>query len=116
MVLSLLLLTALASAITIIINHDAIPIAMASVAGFTAAQVVAGIAYQLLMQKAFFAKVNGTDLLAVIIDSIIFQIIAFGGLHWNIVGLQVALKSIGGLVWYIILFKKYKIHEKFNRS
>ena len=111
--LKLGLLILISSSVTYLINHNTINIAIASVCGFISAQIVAGIFYQAYLKQSYFIKVNGSDFLAIIFDSVVFQFIAFGELNLIVMGLQITLKIIGGLFWYWIFFKKYKIQNSF---
>lgn len=98
-------LTILASVITYLLNAPYI--AAASMCGFTAAQIGAGIFYQLNKKnKSWFFKVNISDLIAIVLDSFIFQLIAFNGLNLVVTGGQILIKFAGGLLWFYILFKK----------
>lgn len=116
LIIRLLILTVLSSVITVAINSDAANIAKASCAGFISAQICAGIFYQYFIKQTPFVKVNGSDLLAIISDSIVFQYIAFGGFNWQVTAGQIIIKFVGGLLWYYIIFNKLKLHEKINRS
>jgi uncharacterized PurR-regulated membrane protein YhhQ (DUF165 family) len=113
LVSKMFLITFLACGITYGINKESENIALASVSGFTAAQVISGIVYQLNRRKHMFLKVNLSDLFAIIFDSIVFQYIAFGSINPYITFGQIAVKFSGGLLWYYILFKRLRIHEKF---
>lgn len=105
-------LVLISSIITYIINKDAQNIALASVFGFISAQIVAGIFYQAYIKESYFIKVNGSDSFGIIFDSIVFQLIAFGIVTPYITISQVLLKITGGLFWYWVIFKKYKLHQK----
>lgn len=113
LIFNLLLLTAASGAITYLINRHAINIALGSLAGFSASQLGAGIFYQWLKQsKNWFFKVNISDLIAIVCDSLVFQYIAFDKLVIPVTIGQVAIKFAGGLMWYYILFKKIKIQNR----
>jgi uncharacterized PurR-regulated membrane protein YhhQ (DUF165 family) len=101
-----------ASLITFLINQNSINIALGSMIAFASAQLLAGIFYQIFIKKSFFVKVNGSDAVGILIDSVIFQIIAFGVIDFNITISQFALKIIGGLFWYWIIFEKMKLYKK----
>lgn len=116
LVVLLFLLTAAAAVLTYLINADAKFIALASIAGFAAAQVGAGIFYQIHKEnESWFFKVNISDLIAIIFDSIVFQLVAFSTVTWAVTGGQILIKFAGGLLWYYIIFKKLKLHEKLIR-
>lgn len=111
-----MLLTITASAITFLINHEALNIALASVSGFFTAQIFAGIFYQVFINRSFFVKVNGSDFIAICFDSFVFQLVAFHEFSPTITVGQILIKLTGGYIWYLILFKKLKINEKISRS
>lgn len=94
---------------TYILNPAAENIAIGSVCGFIAAQIFAGLFYQKFKWETFFVKVNGSDLIAIISDSIIFQLVAFGLINWKVTAGQILMKAIGGLFWYWIIFVKLKL-------
>jgi len=107
-------LISVASLLTLLINKDSINIATASMLGFVSAQTFAGIFYQSVIKKSVFIKVNGSDFIGIIVDSIIFQLVAFCYIDWKISASQIFLKVCGGLFWYWIIFKKYKFHEQWK--
>lgn len=100
------------SVITYLINSETKSIALGSAFGFIAAQIFAGIFYQLFIKKAYLIKVNGSDAVGIMVDSIIFQLIAFNSINIFITFSQFSMKLIGGLLWYWILFVKLKIQNK----
>jgi len=102
-------LVVLASIITYLINQDNFSIALASCLGFAGAQLFASIFYQISINRSYFVKVNGSDLIGIVIDSIVFQLIAFGSINTTISISQIFMKFFGGLFWYWIIFKKFKL-------
>lgn len=114
LVANLLLLTVVSGIVTFIINHEALNIALASFAGIVAVQIFAGIFYQMFMQKSYFFKVNLSDLIAIIVDSIAFQLVAFGTVNFEVTGGQMLIKAVGGLFWFYVIFKilKFDPNEK----
>ncbi len=114
LVAKLAILTVCSCIVTVLINGDAINIAKASMAGFVCAQIIATVFYQLLIKKGYMTKVNLTDLVAISADSVIFQIVAFGVFNWKVTLGQILIKGIGGLIWFYIIFSKFKLHEKIN--
>lgn len=109
LVINLLILTVVSGIITIAINIEAVNIATASFFGIIAVQISAGITYQILKKTKYLYKVNISDIVAVIFDSLTFQLIAFSVINWQVTSLQMLIKIIGGLIWYIIIFKIIKI-------
>lgn len=114
LVMVLILLTLVSSFITVVINYEAMEIALASVAGITSVQIVAGLIYQAFKQRSYLFKVNVSDAVAATVDSLVFQFIAFGVFDWTITVGQIAIKIIGGLFWYFVIFKllKFKPNEQ----
>lgn len=107
-------LTLTASVITYLINGNSLNVACGSSAGFIFAQLMAGIFYQLTIKKPMWVKVNGSDLVGIITDSIVFQLVAFASIDLSISLSQIALKLIGGILWYWIIFVKLKLHTKWQ--
>lgn len=112
LILKLGLIVLSASVLTYLINYNAQNIAIGSAGGFIAAQIFAGIFYQLFINKSYFFKVNGSDAVGILVDSIVFQLLAFGSLNIYIMLSQFILKIIGGLFWYWILFVKFNFQSK----
>lgn len=109
-------LVLVSSLFTYLINSDSKNIALGSTFGFISAQIVAGVFYQLNIKKSTFFKVNGSDAIGILIDSIIFQLIAFHSIDLYVTTSQFVLKLIGGLFWYWLLFIKLKYNVHFNKS
>ena len=105
-------LVLIASALTYVINRDSLNIALGSACGFIAAQIAAGIFYQLTIKRNFFIKVNGSDAVGILVDSIIFQVVAFEIINPSITLSQFLLKIVGGFFWYWIIFVKLKLQKK----
>lgn len=112
LILKLGLIVLSASVLTYLINYNAQNIAIGSAGGFISAQIFAGIFYQLFINKSYFFKVNGSDAVGILVDSIVFQLLAFGSLNIYIMLSQFILKIIGGLFWYWILFVKFNFQSK----
>ena len=109
-------LVAVASALTYFINRDTENIALGSMFGFISAQIVAGLFYQLMIKRSYFIKVNGSDAIGIVADSIVFQLVAFSIIEPSITISQTVLKIIGGLFWYWIIFKKLKLQQKWIKK
>jgi uncharacterized PurR-regulated membrane protein YhhQ (DUF165 family) len=114
LILKLGTLVIVASFITYLINKQSINIALGSAFGFISAQIVAGIFYQTFIKSNYFIKVNGSDLIGIISDSIVFQLIAFSFVDIKISIGQILLKMLGGLFWYWVIFKKLKLYKNEN--
>jgi uncharacterized PurR-regulated membrane protein YhhQ (DUF165 family) len=112
LIIKLGLLVLIASIITYVINKNSLNIALGSCFGFIMAQIFAGIFYQAFIKESYFIKVNGSDFIGIIVDSIVFQTIAFNFVDIKISISQILLKVLGGLFWYWIIFKKLKLQKK----
>lgn len=93
----------LGSLISYLINRDSKEIAIASFAAFAIAAIIDSLIYHLLRDKSRFIKINGSNIFSAAADSIIFPLIAFGAFLPIITIGQFAAKTIGGLIWLIIL-------------
>lgn len=106
---NLLALTIASAVVTIALNHEAFSIALASVCAIISVQIFAGIIYQIFKKKDYLIKVNLADLAAVIVDSIVFQLVAFSVFDWHITVGQIVIKAAGGFLWYFIIFRLIKL-------
>lgn len=105
-------LVLIASIVTFLINRNTLNIAIASSCGFVCAQIISGVFYQFFINKSYFIKVNGSDAVGILVDSLIFQFIAFSVILPEITISQFLLKILGGLFWYWLLFVKLKLQSK----
>ncbi len=114
LILKLGALVVAASSITLLINYDAKNIAIGSACGFIVAQIFAGIFYQLTIKKTYLIKVNGSDAIGILADSIVFQYVAFSFIDCRITIAQFILKLVGGFFWYWLIFVKFKLQDKWS--
>lgn len=108
LVKNLILITIVSSLVTILLNKEAFSIALASVLSIISVQIFAGVVYQYLKKKSYFLKVNLSDLCAVVVDSFVFQLVAFSFFDYKITLFQILIKFLGGIMWYFIIFKFLK--------
>jgi len=109
---NMIMLIGTSGLVTYLLNPEAKSIAVASASAFVCAQALAGIAYQLVIDRSYFVKVNGSDLIGIFVDSLVFQVIAFGALDWTLTLSQTAIKMLGGLMWYYIIFKLIQLPKR----
>lgn len=102
-------LIASGSIITIVLNWQALQIAIASSAAFGVAAVGDALLYQVLRKRVFLVRSNGSNVVGAALDSIIFPTIAFGALMPEIVAGQFAAKVVGGAIWSLVILR---IREK----
>lgn len=89
-----------------LLNRDAGRIALASTVAFLAASLVDAGVFHLLRDRAWMLRVNGSNVPAAAVDSIVFPTLAFGGfLPWVTLG-QFTAKVLGGFVWSLILRRR----------
>ena len=105
------------SAISIALNWDVLPIALASATAFLATGVGDSLVYAGLRKKHFIIRANGSNVAGSAIDSIVFPTLAFGLFMPEIVLGQFVAKFVGGFLWSLVL-QKYlaKTKQKFNLS
>lgn len=96
-------LIAAGSVLSWMINRDAGQIALASFVAFAAAGIVDAVVYHLLRHRAWWQRVNGSNILSAAVDSVVFPTLAFGALlPWIVFG-QFTAKVAGGALWSWIL-------------
>ena len=100
------------SAISIVLNWDALPIALASATAFLAAGVGDALVYAGLRKKRFMIRANGSNVAGSAIDSIVFPTLAFGAFIPEIVLGQFVAKFVGGFLWSIVLQKYFSKDEE----
>ena len=87
------------SLLTYMMNVDAGRIAVASVAAFGSAGVVNWIVYEVLRKRSRMIKMNASNALAAITDSVMFPIIAFEVVSAGLCVSQASMKMVGGFFW-----------------
>ena len=100
------------SAISIVLNWDALPIALASATAFLAAGVGDALVYAGLRKKRFMIRANGSNVVGSAIDSIVFPTLAFGMFMPEIVLGQFVAKFVGGFLWSLVLQKYFSKDEE----
>ncbi len=91
------------SVLTYLVNQEAKRIAWASFVAFASAGVTDAVTYALLKGKARRLKVNGSNIVSALVDSVVFPAAAFGIFDIKIISVQYAAKVGGGWAWSIIL-------------
>jgi len=104
-------LVAAAGLISYLLNPASGQIAIASVVAFVAAMTTDSVAYQLLKNRPWMQRANGSNVAGAAVDSVIFPTLAFGVLMPHIVLLQFMAKVLGGAVWSLIIKKSFKQEE-----
>ena len=96
-------LIAVGGAISFALNAGAGQIAVASTVAFALAAIVDGLVYAALGDRAYLVRVNGSNIPAAAVDSLVFPTIAFGAFLPIVVLGQFAAKVAGGFVWSLVL-------------
>jgi hypothetical protein len=98
-------LIAASGVITYLLNRNAGMIALGSVVAFMVAMGSDALVYEALFHKKRIMKMNASNVVSAAVDTILFVWIAFGVFMWKIMILQYLAKTLGGLVWSVILNK-----------
>jgi hypothetical protein len=102
----MVLLIAVGSFLSWLLNKDAGPIALASLVAFAASASTDTIIYSILQSRSRFIKINGSNLFSAAVDSVIFPALAFGfPLLFSVMLWQFVAKVLGGFIWSIVLRK-----------
>ena len=96
------------SAITVALNWDALPIAIASATAFLAAGIGDAILYARLRKYRFLIRSNGSNVAGSALDSVIFPTMAFGVFMPEIILGQFVAKVAGGAIWSFILQRTFR--------
>lgn len=96
-------LIAAGSAISWVINRDAGQIALASLVAFAAAGAADVLVYHLLRRRPYLQRINGSNVAAAAVDSLLFPSLAFGAILPAIILGQFAAKVAGGAIWSVVL-------------
>jgi hypothetical protein len=96
-------LVAAGGAISFVLNSGAGQIAVASTVAFALAATVDGLVYAALGSRSYMVRVNGSNIPAAAVDSLVFPTIAFGAFLPIVVLGQFAAKVAGGFVWSLVL-------------
>lgn len=106
------LLIATGGILSLIINSDSKLVAIASMTAFTSAGIIDTLVYSLLHEFHRAFKMNISNLFSSITDSLIFPLIAFGGINSQIAIGQSSSKFFGGIVWSFIFILVLKSLRK----
>lgn len=97
--------------LTVALNTDAMRVALASCVAFTLATTANTIGFARLKRRGRFVRMNASNAVASVLDSIAFPLVAFGwaGTSWSLSATQAGSKFAGGLVFsslFIYVWKK----------
>ena len=90
------------SAISYLLNRDALDIALASFIAFFIAGTIDTLVYWLAYNKGRMTRMNLSNSASAITDSAVFTVVAFGVFNPQLVALQSISKFLGGVFWIFI--------------
>ncbi len=103
MVLKLALLIGAGSVLTVLVNPAADRVAWASLLAFGLSATVDSVIFEKLFHRARLVRINGSNLGAAAVDSVVFPTIAFGMfMPWIVAG-QFLAKVAGGFLWSLAM-------------
>lgn len=91
------------AALSFLVNAQAGRVGLASAAAFAAATTVDALTFAALRDRSELVRVNGSNVPAALVDSLLFPTLAFGALLPAIVLAQFAAKVLGGAFWSLVL-------------
>jgi len=96
------------SLISFVTTIATIQVAAASSLAFLCAGVADVVIYHLLDRHSRFIKMNGSNSIAAIVDSVVFPLVAFGSIIFTLSAAQALSKFIGGFIWTLLFLKIVK--------
>lgn len=100
-----ILLSIIAGLVSFFVNPEIGSIAVASSISFVLASIGDGVIYQALINRKWIVKSNSSNVVASVIDSAVFPLIAFGAFMPAIMIGQFMAKVVGGIMWSLIIGK-----------
>lgn len=85
------------------LNRNAGSVALASFAAFALAGIADALVYHVLGEKAYLVRINGSNVVSALVDSLVFPTLAFGSIMPMIILGQFLTKVAGGAVWSLVL-------------
>ena len=104
------------SAISFALNYNVWRVAIASFVAFALAGATNAIVYHWLDGHKRSLRMNVSNFLAAIMDSVIFPLVAFSGLSWFLSASQAVLKFAGGFLWIWLLVWQLKILKEEEKN
>lgn len=85
------------------LNLDAGRVALASFCAFGMGSALDAVVFHLLRGRPRLQRVNASNIASAVTDSILFQLVAFGGVDLAVFASQSLSKLVGGAVWSLLL-------------
>lgn len=96
-------LIVIAGLVSYVLNPVSGQIAVASVIAFSLSSLADAVAYQLLVDRSWSARANGSNVVGAAVDSAVFPLLAFGTAVPSIVFAQFGAKVVGGMLWAFVI-------------
>lgn len=84
-------------------SASAARVALASFVAFAVSGVVDSLTLAMLYRRPKLVRVNGSNLAGAVVDSLLFQMVAFGSFTSWLFLAQSGAKLLGGFVWSVVL-------------
>jgi len=91
--------------LTWIVNLDAARVALASVLAFVCSATINALVYHACRNKSRLMRMNTSNALAAVADSIIFPVVAFELVDLALCGTQAMSKFFGGVFWSFLFVR-----------
>ena len=118
--LRMALLISSGSILTAMLSWNAKQVALASFTAFLLAGISNALVYHLLDKHVRIFKMNASNLVAAMVDSIVFPVIAFSSVSIGLCLAQAGSKFVGGVVWssafLFVLHKRSTNAELYSRD
>lgn len=100
---NMITLIAVGSMLSTLFSLNAARVAVASFLAFFCAGIADTLTYQWLYAHRRIVRMNGSNLPASVIDSVIFVTLAFGTpVLWDVIAISITAKIAGGVFWSIV--------------
>lgn len=106
MYLKLFLLILSGGILSYLINQDSAKIALASCVTFLSVGIINTSIFQMLIKKKILFRMNLSNGVSAIIDSLLFPAVAFGIFEWRLFLSQSGAKIVGGLIFAYVFVKR----------
>ena len=111
----MLALIASGSILSYLVNSDSSQIAIASFLAFLSAGISDAVVYQALKEHPVVMRMNASNLVSALFDSVVFVVVAFGfPIMIPVVIGEYGAKLMGGFVWSLILTRFHKPSWSFS--
>lgn len=109
----MLLLILSGSVISAAFSLSVLPVAIASFTAFALAGLVDTVVFARLIRHSRWLRMNGSNSVSALVDSVVFTSLAFGSpILWGIILADYAAKMAGGLLWSSLLVRIDRVNAR----